>query len=151
MERKHILILAAGAVFCVILFFINIYLGAMGIIVLAALAMSLWIMEDSRVLPEITVSLGDDAKKIRVKNEGNTTAYAIHVALVPLDTEFDLPELAADATYDYPLPHMIDEVKAVVSYRVQTGGETSRTFPLSALGGSGDDLLKPMFPLFKWK
>lgn len=151
MERKHILILAAGAVFCVILFFINIYLGATGVIILAALAMSLWIMEDSRVLPEITVSLRDDAKKIRVKNEGNATAYAIHVALVPLDTEFDLPELAADAMYEYPLSSMIDEAKAVVSYRAQTGGETSRTFPLSALGKNGDDLLKPMFPLFKWK
>jgi len=152
MEKKHILLLAIGAVCCVILFFINVYLGATGAIILAALAMSVLIMEDSRVLPEITIELGDDAKKIRVKNEGNAPAYEIHVAVVPLDIEFDLPELAADAAYDYPLPHMIDEAKAVVSFRAKTGSaQTSRTFPLSALGKNGDDLLKPMFPLFKWK
>ncbi len=151
MEKKHILLLAAGAVCCVILFFINVYLGATGAIILAALAMSVFIMEDSRVLPEITVSLGDDAKKILVKNEGNAHAYNIHIALVPLDTEFDLPELAADATYEYTLPKMIDEAKAAVTFRAGTGTQISRTFPLSALGKNGDDLLKPMFPLFKWK
>jgi len=152
MEKKHILLLAIGAVCCVILFFINVYLGATGAIILAALAMSALIMEDSRVLPEIAIELGDDAKKIQVKNEGNAPAYAIHVAVVPLDIEFDLPELAADAVYDYPLPRMIDEAKAVVSFHAKTDGpQTSRTFPLSALGKNGDDLLKPMFPLFKWK
>ena len=151
MEKKHILLLVAGAVCCVILFFVNIYLGATAIIILAALAMSVLIMEDSRVLPEITISLGDDAKKIRVKNKGNAPAYEIHVAVVPLDIEFDLPELAADAIYEYPLPRMIDEAKAAVSFRAGTGAQTSRTFSLSALGKNGDDLLKPMFPLFKWK
>lgn len=151
MEKKHILLLSIGAVLCLILFFIDIYLGAIGVIILAALAMSIFIMEDSRVLPEITVSLGDNAKTVLVRNEGNAPAYSIHVALVPLDTEFDLPELAADASHEYQLPRMIDEVKAVVSFRAGNGAETTRTFPLSALGKNGNDLLKPMFPLFKWK
>ena len=34
---------------------------------------------------------------------------------------------------------------------IRKGGHVSRTFSLSALGKGDDDLLRPMFPLFKWK
>jgi len=151
MEKIHKLLLAAGALICILLFWINIYLGATGVIVLVALAMSVFIMEDSRVLPEITAKLGDDAKKVVVENSGNALAYRIHVALIPLDIEFDLPELASDARYEYPLTRMVDEAKAVVTFNDAKGVQTSRTFTLSALGKGDDDLLRPMFPLFKWK
>ena len=56
------------------------------------------------VLPEITVSLGDNAKKIVVNNAGNAPGYRIHVALVPFDIEFDNSELCGpDAQYEYLL------------------------------------------------
>ncbi|MFA6364620.1 hypothetical protein [Methanoregula sp.] len=151
MEKIHKILLAAGALICILLFWIDIYLGATGVIVLVALAMSVFIMEDSRVLPEITTRLGDDAKKVVVENSGNAPAHRIHVALVPLDIEFDLSELAADARYEYSLPRMIEEAKAAVTFEDAKGVKTSRTFTLSALGKGDDDLLKPMFPLFKWK
>jgi hypothetical protein len=151
MEKIHKILLATGALICILLFWIDFYLGATGAIVLVALAVSIFIMEDSRVLPELTVRLGDDAKKVVVENSGNAPAYRIHVALVPLDLEFDLPELAADARHEYPLTRMIDEAKAAVTFDDARGVQTSRTFTLSALGTGDDDPLKPMFPLFKWK
>ena len=49
MEKIHKILLVAGALICILLFWINIYLGATGVIILAALAMSVFIMEDSRV------------------------------------------------------------------------------------------------------
>jgi hypothetical protein len=113
--------------------------------------MSVFIMEDARVLPELTVRLGDNAKKVVVENSGNAPAYRIHVALVPLDIEFDLPELAADARHEYPLTRMVDTAKAVVTFEDKNSVETSRTFTLSALGKGDNDPLRPMFPLFRWK
>lgn len=151
MENIHKSLLVVGALICVLLFWINIYLGATGVIILAALVMSVFIMEDSRVLPEITVRLGDNSKKVVVTNEGNAPAYRIHVTLVPLDIEFDLPELAAEARDEHPLTRMVEKVKAVVDFDDAKGVHTSRTFTLSALGESDDDLFRPMFPLFKWK
>jgi hypothetical protein len=151
MEKIHKILLVAGALICVLLFWINIYLGATGVIILAALAMSVFIMEDARVLPELTVRLGDNAKKVVVENSGNAPAYRIHVALVPLDIEFDLPELAADARHEYPLTRMVDTAKAVVTFEDKNSVETSRTFTLSALGKGDNDPLRPMFPLFRWK
>ena len=53
MEKNHTIILVAGVIVCAILFFINIYLGATGAIILIAIAMSFFIMEDSEVLPKI--------------------------------------------------------------------------------------------------
>jgi len=99
MEKKHILLLAIGAVCCVILFFINVYLGATGAIILAALAMSVLIMEDSRVLPEITIELGDDAKKIRVKNEGN--AAGLRDSMSPLSRSIS----SSICPNSRPIPH----------------------------------------------
>ncbi|MGB8220164.1 MAG: hypothetical protein WCE46_07255 [Methanoregula sp.] len=151
MEKIHKILLVAGALICVLLIWINIYLGATGVIILAALAMSVFIMEDARVLPELTVRLGDNAKKVVVENSGNAPAYRIHVALVPLDIEFDLPELAADARHEYPLTRMVDTAKAVVTFEDKNSVETSRTFTLSALGKGDNDPLRPMFPLFRWK
>ncbi|MFA5236605.1 MAG: hypothetical protein WC362_01985 [Methanoregula sp.] len=151
MEKIYKILLAAGALICILLFFIDIYLGATGVIILVALAMSVYIMEDSKILPDVTARLGDDAKKIVITNAGTAPAYRIHVTLVPLDIEFDLPELAVDARYEYALTRMIEEAKAVVLFDDAKGVQTSRTFTLLAMGKSDDDLLKPMFPLFKWK
>ncbi|MEN6396658.1 MAG: hypothetical protein ABFC78_09270, partial [Methanoregula sp.] len=78
-------------------------------------------------------------------------AYRIHVTLSPHDIEFDLPELAVDGQFEYPLPRMVEEVKAIVRFSNAKGVQTSRTFTLSALGKGDDDPFKPMFPMFKWK
>jgi hypothetical protein len=151
MENIYKILLLIGTLLCIFLFAISIYLGATGAIVLAAFALSVFIMEDSRVLPELTVRLADDAKKIVVENAGNAPAYRIHIALVPLDVEFDIPELAADAQYEYPFNRMIGETKALVTFDDANGVHASRTSSLSALGTGDDDILRPMFPLFKWK
>ncbi len=157
MEKRYKNILVAGLVlFAVILFidlwfFNDLYFSGIALILLAVLGMSLFIMQDSVSLPEVGVALTDDAKGIVVVNRGNDTAVAIHVTLVPLNAEFDIPSLAADARYVYTLPSMLPEVKAVVTYRNAQGAGHSRTFMLSALGKSDDDLLKPMFPLFRWQ
>jgi hypothetical protein len=133
MEKIHKRLLVVGALICVLLFWINIYLSATGVIILVALAMSVFIMEDSRVIPEITVRLGDNAKKVVVTNEGNAPAYRIHVVLFPLDIGFDLPGLAADARNEHPLTRMVETAKAVVDFDDAQGVHTSRhVYPVSA-------------------
>lgn len=151
MDKRTVIILAAGLILCIILLLIDIYLGGIAFIILVTLGMSFFIMQDTKSMPEIGVVLKDDAKSIVLINRGNDIAYKIHVALVPLDIEFDVPTLAVDAKYEYPLAAMLAEAKAVVSYRNAGGLEYSRTTTISALGKSDDDLLKPMFPLFRWK
>jgi hypothetical protein len=151
MDKRYTIILAAGLVACSILFFIDPYLGGIAAILLVVLAMSFFIMQDSRFLPEISVFLRDDAKGIIVANRGNDSAKKIHVAIVPFNLEFDIPSLTVDEKYEYALTEMISEAKASVNYQNSQGFEYSQTFRLSALGKSDDDLLKPAFPLFKWK
>jgi len=82
MEKNHTIILVAGVIVCAILFFINIYLGATGAIILIAIAMSFFIMEDSEVLPDIAINLHDDAKRIGVTNRGTAPAYRINDRMV---------------------------------------------------------------------
>jgi len=151
MERNHTIILSAGVIICAVLFFINIYLGATGVVILIALGMSFFIMEDAEVLPDIAIRLNEDAKGITAVNRGTAPAYRIHIAMVPLNIEFNISELAVDTTSDHPLPGMINEAKAVVTFEDSKGSHHTRSFSLSALGKNDDDLLKPMFPLFKWK
>lgn len=151
MEKNHTIIVGAGVLVCALLFYIDIYLGATGVVVLIAIAMSFFIMEDAGVLPDVTIRLHDDAKRIIVTNRGTAPAYRIHITLVPLNIEFDIPELSVDATSERQLQEMISEAKAVVTFEDSKGSHYTRTTALSALGKNDDDLLKPMFPLFKWK
>jgi hypothetical protein len=151
MEKNHMTILGAGVLVCAILFYINIYLGATGAVILIAIAMSFFIMEDAGVLPDVAIRLHDDAKRIIVTNRGTAPAYRIHITLVPLNIEFDIPELSVDATSERQLQEMISEAKAVVTFEDSKGSHYTRTTAISALGKNDDDLLKPMFPLFKWK
>jgi hypothetical protein len=157
MITKNRTIICAGLLLLVVIFcidyfvFLDFYLTGIIAIIFVVIGMSLFIMEDSVSLPEIGVSLKDDAKGISIINRGNDTAYEIHVALLPLDIEFDVAALDADAAYDYPMEKMITEAKASVTYKNAKGARYARTTKLSALGKSEDDLLKPMFPLFQWK
>jgi hypothetical protein len=157
MDKRSVLILTAGFVVCTVIFFIDFYFfndiygGAIAAVILVVIGMSFFIMQDAKSLPEINVSFRDDAKGILVINHGNDVALGIHVAIIPYDIEFDVKSLAADARYEYPLSAMLTEAKAVVTYQNSQGLKYSQTFRLSALGKSDDDLLKPAFPMFKWK
>jgi len=151
MERNQKIILGFGIIVCAILFLINMYLGAIGTVLMIVIAMSFFIMQDARELPEVRARLRDDAKGIVLENFGNAMAYRIHTSIVPLNIEFDLVSLAPDAKYESSVESMIDKAKAVVSFEDANGSRNTRIFALSALGKSDDDLLKPMFPLFPWK
>lgn len=151
MEKSRLLILGAGLFICALLFFINVYLGAIAVVILLVLAMSLFIMQETRILPDVAVMLRDDAKGIVLVNRGNAPAYKIHVALVPLNIEFDKDTLAPDASFEFGVESMVNEAKAVVEFQDETGARRARTYALSALGTTDEDLLKPVFPLFNWK
>jgi hypothetical protein len=149
MDRKIQILLVSGIVITFIVFLINVYAAGIVFILFATLAMSLFIMQDSTVLPDVVAELREDAKAIVLRNSGNSPAVKIHLALVPIDTEFDLPALAADQTHEYPLTKMIDEIKAVVTFENENGDKFSRSYTLSSRGGY--DPLKPMIPLFRLK
>jgi hypothetical protein len=136
---------------CAIFFFIDTYLGGIAAIILIMLGMSFFIMQDATLRPEIGVVLRDDAKGIIVINRGTDVAKKIHVTIVPHNLEFDIPDLAIDARYEYPFSGMISEAKTAVTYQNTQGQVYSQTIGVSALGKSDDDLLKPVFPIFKWK
>jgi len=151
MERKYKILLGVAFAVCVILLIINIYIGGIAFIIFVALAMSVWIMEDSKRHPLLTASLRNEAKYIEIKNTGNASAFAIHIAIIPYDIEFDIPLLKEDENYLYAFGRMISEAKVKVSFENENKNRFTKTYLLSATGKSDDELLKPVFPLFKWK
>lgn len=151
MKRNHILILGTGIIICAVLFFIDIYLGAIGVVFLGALAMSVFIMQETHDLPDITLRLREDATGVVIQNQGNAAAYKIRVAIVPLNIEFKLEILAPDTLFEFPVESMINEAKGVVEFENAEGAHYTHSYSLSALGKTEDDLLKPLFPMFKWK
>jgi hypothetical protein len=153
METREKVILAIGLIVAFALFlFVDIYLAGIAVILVISLAIAFQIMGETRHLPpRLSCWLTEDAKKIVIRNQGNDRAVRIHVTLVPLDLEFDLPELAVEGRHEFPLPSMIAEAKAVVSYEDASGRKFSRSILLSATGKSEEDLLKPIFPTFGWK
>jgi hypothetical protein len=150
MDKKTTAILAAGVLVTVLLFFVSIYLAGIAFILVIAIVMSLMIMQDTTFLPQVSVTLREDAKAVIITNAGNAPAVKIHVALVPMNIEYDVDMLAADASQEYPLASMIAEVKAVVTYENELGKPFSLTKKLSASGEEYDPL-KPMIPIFGWK
>ncbi|HMA04376.1 MAG TPA: hypothetical protein VKO45_00420 [Methanomicrobiales archaeon] len=152
MDARQAGILIGGLVIAGVLFLlVDIYLAGIVLILDITLAIAFHIMGETHHLPEVACFLSEDAKKVVLVNRGNDRALAIHVTLVPLDREFDLPELAADGRYEVSLPGMISEAKALVSYENGAGRKFTRTIRLSATGESEEDLLKPVFPIFGWK
>lgn len=149
MDRKIQILLVSGIVVTLIVFFINIYAAGIVFILFATIGMSMFIMKDSTVLPDVVAELKEDAKGIVIRNSGNSDAVKVHVALVPINIEFDIAVLAPDQINEYPLEKMIPEVKAVVTFENVMGDSYSRSYQLSA--SSGWDPLKPMFPLFRLK
>lgn len=150
MDRKLQVLLIAGIIITAIATYFSIYTGGIVFIIFAAVIMSCLIMQDSAHLPEITAELSDDAKAVVIRNTGNETATAVHVALVPENIEFDIPALAVDESFRHPLDQMIENVKVVVTFENAMKNSFSRSFQLSAYGERFDPL-KPMIPLFRWK
>ena len=151
MERNYKILLGAALIVTILLFLYDIYVGGMAFIIFIALLMSVWIMEDSRMHPDVYALLKNGAKAIELKNRGNAAAFAIHVAIIPLDIEFDVPLLKEDEKYLYAFEKMITEVKVAVSFENENKERFSKTYLLLATGKSDEDLLKPAFPLFKWR
>lgn len=150
MDKRTTAILAAGLLITLLLLFLNIYLAGMVFIILVVIVMSLMIMQDTTVLPQIQVRLREDAKAIILTNSGNSPALTIHAALVPMDIEYDVASLAVDESHEYPLSSMLAEVKVVVTYTNEKGEGFTQSQKISAAGDEYDPL-KPMIPIFRWK
>ena len=151
MDGRETGVLVGGLVIAGALFFFDPYLAGIALVLDAVLGMSFFIMGETHDLPDLSCSLSEDAKSILLLNRGNDAAVMIHVTLVPLDREFDLAELPADGRHAFPLPSMVAEAKALVTYENRTGKNFSRSFSLSATAKGEEDLLKPLFPTFGWK
>jgi hypothetical protein len=150
-EGREIGVLVAGLIIAAALFFIDPYIAGIVVILVLTMAMAFFIMGDTGNLPDLACVLSEDAKGILVVNRGNDLAVRIHVTLVPLDREFDLPELPADGRHTFSLPAMVAEAKALVSYENRDGRRFSRSYRLSATERGDEDILKPLFPIFGWK
>jgi hypothetical protein len=150
MDKRTTAILAAGILVTLLLVFVDIYLAGIVFILLVVIVMSLMIMQDTTFLPQVNVRLREDAKAIVLTNGGNSPALRIHVALVPMNIEYDVDSLSVDESHEHPLPSMLAEVKVVVTYSNEKGQLYSHSQNLSA-SGDGFEPLKPMFPMFGWK
>jgi len=149
MDKTTTTVLAAGILLTVILFFVSIYLAGIVLILLVAIVMSLMIMQDTTFLPQVDVKLREDAKAIVLTNTGNSPALKIHVALVPMDIEYDIASLAVDESHEYPFSSMVTEVKAVITFSNEKERSFSESHKLSASGEF--EPFKPMVPIFGWK
>lgn len=150
MDKRTTAILAAGILITIILFFVSIYLAGIAFILFVVIVISLMILQDSTFLPQVDVRLREDAKAIVLTNGGNSPALKIHVALVPLDIEYDVASLAVDESHEYPFLTMLAEVKVVVTFMNEKGQPFSHSRVLSATGEEFEPL-KPMVPVFGWK
>jgi hypothetical protein len=150
MDKRTTAVLAAGLLVTLILLIVDIYLAGIAIILLVVIVMSLMIMQDTTFRPQVDVRLREDAKAIVLTNGGNSPALKIHVALVPMNIEYDVDSLAVDASHEYPLSSMLADIKVVVTFANEKGQSFSHSQKLSAAGEEFEPL-KPMIPVFGWK
>ncbi len=132
------------------LLLVSPYLSLIAVVITGIVAMVLAIGRDARDLPDIEVVLAEDARAIALRNRGNAPALEVHVSLVPIGVEADLPSLEIEAVHELPLPGQVAEVKAVVTFKNSKGQTFRRTALLSALRGQ-DDPLRPAFGIFGYK
>jgi uncharacterized protein (DUF58 family) len=151
MKKSTTILLSALLIISLALFLFNIYAGMMALILFIALFMSVEISQTSKLHPDIEARLTDDAKGIELRNRGNAAAFNIHVAVVPMNIEFDIPSLQEEEHYQYSFEAMVEEAKVVVTFENERGLRGSESFIFSALAREDEDPLKPVFPLFGWK
>ena len=151
MKKSTTILLSALLIISLGLFLFNIYVGLMALILFFALFMSVKISQTSKLHPDIEARLTEDAKGIELRNMGNAAAFNIHVAVVPMNIEFDIPSLQEEEHYQYSFEAMVEDAKVVVTFENERGVRSSESFIVSALSRGEDDPLKPVFPLFGWK
>jgi len=147
MDRNQKIVLLTGGLITLGLFFIDFFIALIALVCVLALLTSLHIMGETVEFPLVTADLSEDARAIILTNTGTAVAKNIHLALVPLNIEFDLPSLGPDEESGFDLESMVSEAKAVVTYENAGGQRFQRSYPLTALG-AGYDPTEPMFPIF---
>lgn len=150
MERSFLVVLAIGVVAAAGLALVSPYFSLMALVIVGVVLMVLKIGADTHDLPDLQVEFSDDARAVIVENKGNAPAHGVHVSLVPIGIEADIPSLDPDASHLVPLSEQVAEVKALVTYRNGKGQEFRRSMVISSLHPTGD-LLRPSFALFRWK
>jgi len=150
MDKKINILIILGILITIVAAFYDIYLGGIVGMIFVAVIMSLMIMQDTTGIPEIVPKLTDDGKGIILSNTGNARAENIHVTLVPNNIEFDIASLDVDASYEYSLGIMVQEIKTRITYSNENRRLFSSSKKLSVFE-EDPDLLKPMIPMFKWK
>ena len=150
MDKKSLIVLVSGIVLTLVVLIFNIYAASIVFILVITIVMSLQIMQDSAFRPEVSASLAEDAKSIILKNSGNSPAINIHVALVPLNVEYEVKSLAVDETHAHAFSSMIPEVKVVITFENEEKTVFTGSHSLSVSGNEFEPF-KPMIPVFKWK
>ena len=151
MTEKYVYVLAAGILASLLVaVFLDVYAGGIIFIIVLVLGMSFFIMSDTRVMPDVHASLSEDAKTLIIRNRGNADAIGVHATIVPHDIEIDRERMAPDEPFTYPLASMMDDGKAIITFKDEKGRDFVERDILSP-SLADEDLLKPMFPLFRWK
>lgn len=150
MERSLVIVIVLGLAAAAGLLLVSPYLSLIAVVITGIVVMVLAIGRDARDLPDIEVSLAEDARSITLRNRGNAPADQVHVSVVPIGLEADLPSLEIEAVHELPLPEQVAEVKAVVTFKNSRGQPFRRAALLSALHGQ-DDPLRPAFGIFGYK
>lgn len=148
MEKNQKILLVVGGFITLGLLFIDVFLALIALVFVLVLLMTFHIMGETGNYPLVAIELSENAREVIVTNAGTGEARNIHVALVPLDVEFDVASLGPDEESGHGLDSMVVEAKAFVTYENGAGKKYTRTYPLTSLG-SGRDPLEPMFPMFK--
>jgi phosphomannomutase len=150
MERSIAIVVVLSLAAAAGLFFVSVYLSLIALVVAAVVAATIAIGRDTYDLPDIQAALADDARAVLVRNSGNAPALQVHVSVVPLGLDFDIPSLAVEEVHEEPLPGQAAEVKVVVTFKNGAGHPFRRTALLSALRPDADPL-RPPFAIFGWK
>ncbi len=152
--RQVAAVFIAGIAVFIYLSVNGMFLASIVVMIILAIGMTAYMTRIGKELgdiPELTAKLSPNAKNIIIRNSGNTSAMQIHVAVVPLDIEYDIADIPADDEYTYSLDAMIREAKVVITWKDTMGHTFSHESSISALGKGEDDLLTPMFPMFDVK
>ncbi len=152
MEKNQIILVVLGLVACGALYFlVDIYASLIGVVLVIALAMSFFIMQDSAMTPNISVRMREDGRGIIVRNKGNAKAVSILLTLMPQEVKYHVPSLEEDAEKMLSSEMTIEKTRVRVKYQNEQGKAYEKNMEISVFDKPDEDLLKPVFPLFKWK
>ena len=131
MDRNQKIVLVAGGLITLALLFIDYFVALIALVCLLTLLMCLHIMRETADFPLVTADLSEDARRIILTNTGTAAANNIHLALVPLNIEFDHPSLGPDERSSL---ERVDGSEASGRHlRERRGERFQRSYPLTAL------------------